>query len=268
MAKVWDISKENATFQRLEALKRSRAKRNEYEEIFVESVACIDSLVAAKWPVHSIAFDRRRPLSAWAQDVIDTTRPKRILRLSSELMEKVSDRAEPSELIVIAQRKVRRLEELKVNDDTLILIFDRPSNPGNLGSLIRSADALGATGVVTTGHSVDLFDPVVLRSSLGAFFLLPVVHCASPREVEAWRKHRPIRLIGTSAEGAVSLPKADLTGPVGIVLGNEAAGMSRRFEEMVDECVAIPMHGHVDSLNVACAGTVVLYEAMRQRIAT
>lgn len=270
LARVIDVGKENATFQHLEVLKRNRAKRAQYGEVFVEGVAGINALLRAGWKVIAVAYDRERPLSGWAREVIAQADPESILRLAPWLMEKVSDREDPSELIVIAERRVRRLDEVRLDPSSALLIFDRPSNHGNLGSLIRSCDAFGVSALITLGHSVDIFDPVVLRASLGAFFSVPVIHSPSPREIEAWlakeRARVPeIRLVGTSAEGARPIHEVDLTGPVAVVLGNEAGGMSRKLVEMVDELAAIPMAGTVDSLNVACAGTVVLYELARQR---
>lgn len=273
MARVLDVGRENNEFQRLEVLKRNRTKRKQYGEIFVEGVAPINALLSAGWSVRTVAFDRERPLSNWAKDVLRRARPQKVLRLSSELMERLSDRADPSELILVAERRLRTLEEVDVSDRSIIVVFDRPTNHGNLGSLIRSCDAFGAGGLVTLGHSVDPFDPAVIRASLGAFFSLPVVHCDSPRALESWlraaRARVPaMKVVGTAADASTPLYAADLSGPVTILLGNEAEGLSRALTALADECVAIPMGGLVDSLNVACAGTVVLYEVVRQRGAT
>jgi 23S rRNA (uridine2479-2'-O)-methyltransferase len=270
LPRVLDIGKENAEFQHLEVLKLNRTKRSQYGEVFVEGVACINALLRAKWRVIAVAHDRERALSSWGHTVISQANPDKILRLSTELMEKLSDRQDPSELLVIAQRKVRQIDELEIDAQSVVVIFDRPSNHGNLGSLIRSCDAFGATALVTTGHAVDIFDPAVMRASLGAFFAVPVIHCESPREIEAWilnaKKQVPgISVVGTAAEAETVVYQADLTGALVIILGNEATGMSKKLAEMVDKNLAIPMQGMVDSLNVACAGTVILYEVSRQR---
>ena len=270
MPKVIDISKENAAYQHLEVLKRNRNKRKQYREVFVEGVACINALVRARWQVTSVAYARERKLSRWAQGVIAESSPEKILRLSLPLMEKLSDRSDPSELILTAERRERRLEQIAVDERSIVVIFDRPSNHGNLGSIIRTCDGLGATAVVTMGHSVDIFDPTVLRSSLGAFFRLPVVECPSPKELAQWidrvRTQVPaFRLLGAVADASTPLYEVDLAGPVGVVLGNEAHGVSRAIGELVDANVSIPMRGEVDSLNVACAGTAIVYEITRQR---
>jgi 23S rRNA (uridine2479-2'-O)-methyltransferase len=267
-------------------LKRNRTRRSQYGEIFVEGVACINALLAARWPIIAVAYDPARSLSSWAQQVIAQANPARILRLSTALMEKLSDRQDSSELLVIAERRVRRLDELVLDPGAVLLVFDRPSNTGNLGSIIRSCDAFGATALITTGHAVDIYDPIVLRASLGAFFTVPVIHCESPQTLEEWleqaRQQLPalrgedaqraqrapaLRVIGASAEAEKPISQADLTGPVVVILGNEATGISRKLAAMVDETLSIPMAGTVDSINVACAATVMLYEVARQRAA-
>ncbi len=270
MPRTVDIGRENNEFQRLEVLKRNRTKRKQYGEIFVEGVAAINAIVEAQWAVRAVVYNRESPLSLWAQQIIARANPERVLRLTSDLMAKLSDREDASELIVIAERHERSLASIRLDTNPLVLLFDRPSNHGNLGSIIRSADALGATALITTGHSVDLFEPAVLRASLGAFFALPVIHCDSPQRVESWltaaRRTLPnLKVVGAITDATIPLHACDMRGPVVLLLGNEARGISRALTELVDEPVAIPMGGTVDSLNVACAGTVMLYEASRQR---
>ena len=266
-----NLDRETNDFQHLEVLKRNRNKRHRYGEIFVESVACINALLATGWELTSVAYHGERELSSWAKEVIATGNPQKVFRLTGPLMEKLSEREEPSELIVTAKMKRQGLEDIPLTDSTTLLIFDRPSNHGNLGSIMRSSDAFGVNGIITTGHSVDIYDPVVLRASLGAFFHLPVIHCPSIRELGQWldrvRAEVPgFKVVGTSPSAHRMLHEIDLTGPVALVVGNEFSGVSRAITEMVDEMALIPMQGTVDSLNAACAGTVALYEMVRQRL--
>ncbi len=265
-----NVDKENNDFQRLEVLKRNRNKRHRYGELFVESVACINAMLHTGWEITSIAYNGERQLSRWAQDVIAESQPEKLFRLTAPLMDKLSDRVEPSELIVTGKIKRRTLDDIKVRDNSLIVIFDRPSNHGNLGSIMRSADAFGVDGIITTGHSVDIHDPVVLRSSLGAFFHIPVIHCPSTTELGEWltgakQRVSGFKVVGTSPGASQWMYDAELTGPVAMMVGNEFHGISSTLAEMVDEMVVIPMQGTVDSLNAACAGTIALYEVVRQR---
>src|SRR5690606_32438546 len=127
----------------------------------------------------------------------------------------------------------------------LALVVDRPASPGNLGTLIRSADAFGFAGVIVTGHATDPFDPRTVRASTGSLFAVPVVRVASHAEVLAWVDDlapRP-RLIGTDETGDVDADAADLSGPALIVVGNETRGMSRAWRETCDTVVRIPITG-------------------------
>jgi len=267
---VVELDKATNEFQHLEVLQRNRTKRKQYAEVFLEGVACINAAIEAGEQVTSIAYDRERRLSRWAQRVIDDCRPEKVLRLSSELMAKLSDKTDPSELIVTLRMKPRALADIPLSERLLVVLFERPSNTGNLGTIIRTSEAFGADGVITTGHAVDIYDPLTLRASLGAFFRLPVVHCPSAGLLEAWiedvRRELPrTRLVGAHPQSDKIVTAVDYTKPLIIVVGNETTGLGRRLEALSDELVIIPMSGHADSLNVACAATVMLYEVCRQR---
>ncbi|NDC38008.1 MAG: TrmH family RNA methyltransferase, partial [Proteobacteria bacterium] len=140
---------------------------------------------------------------------------------------------------------------------------DRPISPGNLGSTIRSADAFGVSGLVVAGHAADIYDPVSVRSSLGALFAMPVVRVGSPDEVSAWLKAQstPVKLIGTSVKAEKTPDEISFEKPLALLFGNETVGISKRFEELCDELVGIPMKGVASSINVSCAATVFMYLA-------
>ena len=150
------------------------------------------------------------------------------------------------------------------------MLFDRPASPGNLGTLIRSADALGADGLVITGHAADLYDPETISASVGTLFTLPTVRVASPRELEPWfaqirEQIGPFEFVGSSAKAEHEITEHDWTRPTLLVIGNETVGMSAHYRELCDVIVKIPIGGSATSLNVACAASILLYEIQRQR---
>jgi TrmH family RNA methyltransferase len=154
----------------------------------------------------------------------------------------------------------------------LTVVFDRPSSPGNIGSVIRSADALGAAGVIITGHAADVYDPQAVRASTGSLFSVPSVRAASHRAVLDWAgavraRGTAIRLVGTDESGTRDLAQFDFTGPVLVLIGNETSGLSAAWREACDEVARIPMTGSASSLNAAAAASITLYEAARQRAA-
>jgi len=144
-------------------------------------------------------------------------------------------------------------------------VFDRPASPGNIGTLIRSADAFGAHGLIVTGHAADPYDPKAVRASTGSLFAVPVVRAASHADVIHWARTRAVTIIGTDEKGEADIAGTELTGPTMIVIGNEATGLSAAWRQACDVVARIPITGAASSLNAAGAATVVLYEAARQR---
>jgi TrmH family RNA methyltransferase len=152
----------------------------------------------------------------------------------------------------------------------LTVVFDRPASPGNIGTLVRSADAFGASGVIVSGHAADVYDPRSVRASTGSLFSVPVVRVPSHRAVLDWAdavraSGTGVRLVGTDEHGDVDVADVDLTLPTMLLVGNEAAGLSVAWREACDDLARIPMLGAASSLNAATAASVVLYESARQR---
>jgi TrmH family RNA methyltransferase len=146
-----------------------------------------------------------------------------------------------------------------------VLVLAGVADPGNAGTLLRSAEAAGATAVVAAAGSVDLFGPKTVRSSAGALFRLPVADGAEPGPTKAALAAAGVTVLGTAAGAGTPYDRTDLRRPFALVLGNEAHGVGTDWGAVVDEWVTIPMAGRAESLNVAMAGTVVCFEAARQR---
>jgi 23S rRNA (uridine2479-2'-O)-methyltransferase len=265
------ITSRNARFQQWQALLTSRAKRQQLGEFLVQGVRPISLAAEAGWPFRALIYDADRPLSGWAQAMLrtaDTVRVAMSADLLAELGEKDEDRPE---LLAVVAMPADDLGRIEVGRGFLGLVLDRPASPGNLGSVIRSADAFGAAGVVVTGHAADPYDPRSVRASTGSLFARPVIRLPSPRELTAWlavqrARGYPITLVGADEGGDRDVFDAGLTSPTLLVMGNETAGLSAAWREQCDYLVRIPMTGSASSLNVANAATVVLYEAARQRI--
>ena len=199
-------------------------------------------------------------------------------RLTAELAAQLSGKEDVSELMaVVEMRKPERWWETgdagqQTVENPLLVLFDRPSNKGNLGTILRTCDAMGANGLFLTGHGVDPYDPEVLQSSMGSFFRIPVWQMERGDEwencVAALRARYPgIKLVGTTSHRERPVYGERLSGPVVIMLGNETLGLSHRYKEMADVLCTIPMAetSSASSLNVGCAASVLLYEVTRQR---
>jgi TrmH family RNA methyltransferase len=174
------------------------------------------------------------------------------------------------ELLVILRLPADDLGRIAVADDFLGIVFDRPASPGNIGTLVRSADAFGASGVIVTGHAADPYDPKAILASTGSMFALPVVRVPSPREVLDWvaaarARGVPLVVVGTDEKAERDIADSDLSRPTLLVIGNETTGMSNAWRAACDEMVRIPITGSASSLNAAVCASVCLYESARQR---
>lgn len=259
------VERRNATFQQWQALLTNRAKRQSSGELIVQGVRPITMAAAAGVPFVSLLFDGRARPSSWAADLMAAGLAP-VVRVAPDLLAELGERSDGApELLAVVRRpgtdSVAALPDVR---DVLVVVFDRPSSPGNIGSLMRSADALGAHAVVVTGHAADPWDPQSVRASTGSIFSLPVLRLSGPAPLLEWAAGRAT-VVGTDETGDVDLPAAPLTGPAVVVIGNETTGMARAWRDGCDVTVRIPMTGGASSLNAAAAGAVVLYEALRQR---
>ncbi len=265
------VSSRNARFQQWEALLGNRAKRQRAREFLVQGVRPITLAARFGWPFRALLYDAERPLSGWAQAMLRDTDAVRVAMSPGLLAELGEKDAGPPELIAVVGMPEDDLDRIEAGPRFLGVVLDRPASPGNIGSIIRSADAFGADGVIVTGHAADVYDPRTVRASTGSLFARPVVRCPSPREVAAWLAARraeglPILLAGTDEHGEVDSFDADLTQPVLLLVGNEATGLASAWRERCDLTLRIPMTGAASSLNAASAATAVLYEIARQRL--
>ncbi|GIJ00259.1 TrmH family RNA methyltransferase [Sediminihabitans luteus] len=264
------ITTRNARFQQLQTLVGNRTKRGRAGEFLVQGVRPITLAVEHGWTVRALLHDADRRLSTWAEDLLRSTRADRVA-MSHDLLAELSEKQDGSvELLAVVAMAPDDLDRVPAPADLLAVAFDRPTQPGNVGAVVRSADAFGAHGVIVTGHAADPYDPKAVRASTGSLFSVPVVRSPSHREVLAWVDGQrdagvPVVVVATDEHGDVELADADLTQPVLLLVGNETAGLSHGWREAADLTVSIPMTGAASSLNASNAAAVVLYEAHRQR---
>jgi len=264
------VDRENATFQHFETLQRNREKRTRHREFVVEGVRQMNLAVQCGWTIKGFIYACTADLSQWAHALLEQFPDAVRYELAESLMAKLSDKREPSELLALLSMPADDLTRIAVHSKMLVLVIDRPANPGNLGTILRSCDALGVNGVVITGHAVDLYDPATVAASVGAVFTVPTVRVASPRELETWFTHietqlGSLQLTGTSAKATQMIDEADFTRPTILFIGNEKTGLSAHYRARCHTLVAIAQTGNTTSLNVACATSILLYEVQRQR---
>lgn len=187
-----------------------------------------------------------------------------LFELSKEAFAKCAYRDRPDGLLAVAPQWKHALADLKLAAHPFLLVVESIEKPGNLGTILRSADAAGVDGVIVCDAVTDIFNPNVVRSSTGVLFSVPVVVAASAT-VHAWLREKGIRIVATTPDTPNLYTKANLRGPLAIVMGSEQYGLSDFWLKESNLLVRIPMAGQADSLNVAMATIITLFEAVRQR---
>ena len=263
------VSSRNARFQVWQALLGNRNKRQRAGEFVVQGVRPISLAIEHGWTVNALIQDASRVPSQWARELLQSQRQAERVLMEPELLAELTEKSE-AELVAVVAMPPDELSRIMVERDFLGVVFDRPTGPGNIGSIIRSADAFGADGFIVTGHAADIYDSKAVRASTGSLFAMPAVRVPSQREVMEWVAEQraggvPIVVVGTDEHGSVDVYDFDLTQPTLLLVGNETSGLSAAWKELADELVRIPMGGAASSLNAANAATAVLYEASRQR---
>lgn len=261
------ISVENAEYQIIQALKLNRTKRHKAQEAFVEGIESIKQVASAGLEITRIITADVEHLSTWSKELIRNNPKAKLIEMAFDLYKSLCDRDEPSEIVVTTKVDFLSLGDLQLPEKPFVLVFDRPSDMGNLGSIVRSANSFGVDAILLIGHGVDLYDPKVIRSSLGSVFHSKIVNVQSMPEFEAWiseqKRKNNLNVVGTDSTGDVSLMNHKLARPVAVVLGNEAKGMSVALKNLCDYVVSIPVEGAVNSLNVACAGSIILWDVYK-----
>jgi TrmH family RNA methyltransferase len=188
----------------------------------------------------------------------------RVYELTREAFAKVAYRERPDGLLAVIPQWRTRLEALKLSAPPFLLVVEAIEKPGNLGTILRSADAAGVDAVIVCDPVTDLFNPNVVRSSTGVLFAMPVA-IASSAEVHEFLRGRGIRVVATTPSATELYTRTDLTGPLALLMGSEQYGLSDFWLKEADSRIRIPMAGQADSLNVAMATIITLFEAVRQR---
>jgi TrmH family RNA methyltransferase len=246
--------------QRLRRLVRQRSARQAEQVFVVEGAKVLAEALRAEAGLEALFLGPGAD-EGLAEDAM--ARGARVFRLEPGVLERVADTVSPQPEIAIVRDIAVPLEA--VATASLLVVCVDVRDPGNAGTILRSAEASGADGVICCEGSVDLFNPKAVRASAGSLFHVPVVAGGDPvavlQQIGDWGQRR----LGAVARAGTDYAALDLTAPTAFVLGNEANGLPPAVEPLIDEGVSIPMAGHAESLNVGMAAAVLCFEASRQR---
>ncbi|MEO8450947.1 MAG: RNA methyltransferase [Gemmatimonadota bacterium] len=242
-----------------------RRGRERRQLAVAEGVRLVEEVLRSKTPVRGVVTSPALDTTARGAEL------KRVLIALAGKYEEVDDRAltelasteHPQGVIVVIEPKVWTLDDIQLGKDSVTVVLDGVQDPGNVGTIVRTAFALGAAGVIALPGTVELTNPKVLRAGMGGGFRLPTV-AASPEELEPWLARHSVGLVVTAPDG-VRLPDAKLRGRLALVLGNEGAGVSPWAGSRAAHRLGIPIQPGAESLNVAVAAGILLYGVTRDR---
>lgn len=258
-------SLQNPRIKEMIRLRDGRHRRKQ-GRILIDGVREIDRAMQAGIVPSEVVYCQPLCHDASAQAILTTAeeRHAELMEVSSQVFEKLAFGARAEGMVAVASTPQTSLANLSLDKNALVVVLERVEKPGNVGAVLRSADASGVGAVIVADGRTDLFNPNAIRASLGTIFTVPVVE-ASSRETLKWLQDREFSLFAARVDGSMVYAEADFTGPSAIVLGSEADGLTDVWTGGRVQAVRLPMLGVADSLNVSVTAAVILYEALRQR---
>jgi RNA methyltransferase, TrmH family len=257
-------SLKNPKIKNFTHLQKAR-ERKEQQLFLIEGLKELEQAVAHGYQFTGIYF---------CPEILDETRLMRIIQginpdveifpVSNEVFEKIAYREGSGGVIALARPRNHSLSDLKISQKPLLLVLEAVEKPGNLGALLRTADAAGIDAVIVCDPQTDIYNPNVVRSSIGCLFSVPLAVCNSTEAI-LWMKQQGISIYCTYLKAAVPYTEVDFTRASAIVMGTEADGITDQWVKAADQNIIIPMRGSADSMNVSTSAAVVVFEACRQR---
>lgn len=189
----------------------------------------------------------------------------KIYTVTDNIFANISDTQNPQGVLAVCRQKKYTLSDILIREPHFLLLAEELQDPGNLGTIIRVADAAGVTGIILSKGTVDLYNPKVLRATMGSIFHMPIIQNANMKETIIELNQKNIKILGAHLNSSITPYSIDLKNSVAIIVGNEANGLSDDIAKLTDILVKLPMVGKAESLNVSMASGILLYEVLRQR---
>lgn len=245
---------------------KDRRTRDKLEKTFLEGYRLISRALDANFQIEECYFCPELFLGSNEDSLLKKLEINgaKLIKVSSAILTKIAYRDRPEGLIAVSKVKKHPLDSIQVVKNGLYLVLESIEKPGNLGSIMRAADASGVNGILICDKRTDIYNPNVLTASTGAIFYVPFAECSSEEAVN-WLNDNKIKTLATTPHTDLSYDEIDMTQPIAIVVGTEQVGLTDFWLNNCTIKTLIPMNGKIDSLNVAIATSVVLFEAARQR---
>jgi TrmH family RNA methyltransferase len=262
------ITSNQNRFIKMAASLKEKKFRDELGLFSIEGVRLVEEAAQANWSVEACVYITGAEEDQRVQDVLLLLQSKncRMIEVSAAIYGKITEVKQPQGIMAIMKKREYRLVDCLANvEKPFLVVLDEVQDPGNVGTIIRTAAAAGCTGVILTKGCADVFAAKAVRASMGSLFNVPIFEGLSQDEVVNYLNKYDIRILATSLDNSTIYFRADFNQSVAVVFGNEGNGVSRKLLEVAIERLHIPLLGNVESLNVAASAAVILYEAVRQR---
>lgn len=247
---------------------RDRRERDKKQQFIIEGYRELLRAVDAHWKIETLFICPSLFLGSNEQALIARLIKNKteVIECSENVFKKISYRDRPDGLVAVAPQVHHGLNELskKLKPNPFLIVAEAIEKPGNLGTILRTSDAVALDALILADRCTDIYNPNVVRASVGTLFTVPVIE-ATGKETLEWLKQNQISILAATPSATSEFTQVDMTGPIAIAVGTEQLGLSPLWMDQADIRVKIPMRGVADSLNVAMATTLLLYEAIRQR---
>jgi len=252
------------TLARVLKLQDDRHYRDRHGLFFVEGVRNFVQAVDHRFPIDTLLYSERLLTKPLARKLLRRLKRAGVpfARVSPEQFRSVSKTERASGVAAVLRQRVRKLEDITLRGNECWTALSHVRSPGNLGTLIRTSAATGAAGFILLGDSIDPFDPVLVRATMGALFRQTIVR-TSPDRLRRWVFRHKVQVVGASPDGIEDYDKVRYARPSVLVLGGERSGLTEEERRICQRVVRIPMVDGIDSLNVAVAGSLIMYEVFR-----
>ncbi|MFO7842193.1 MAG: RNA methyltransferase [Bacteroidales bacterium] len=255
-------STQNPKIKNILKLQQKSAERKKQNLIVIEGIREIKLALQSGMQVKSIFF---------CSDIVSEDEitnhfkvTATIFDISIDIYRKLAYRGSTEGVIALGEPKYLTLNELTLGKNPLLIVLESVEKPGNLGAILRTADAAHVDAVIISDPLTDIYNPNVIRSSIGCVFTNRVIACSSDEAI-SWLRKKGIKTYAASLTATRKYHEKDFTGPTAIIMGTEANGLTDKWLKNTDEQIIIPMNGAIDSLNVSISTAILVFEAMRQR---